>query len=141
MPEPTASAAAAVTIAATSAAIPVISAFGVPLGLRVDFLVAGLLGSLVGIVLLNIVPGSSDTWREFLRLTGRRMAVAVASSITAGYSTPLILLLPLSMKIPDSLVLNCAFIVGASAQYALTSLIRRFSPPTPPAAPAMEGQQ
>lgn len=134
MPEPTATAAATVTLVATSVSIPVISAFGVPLGLRVDFLVAGLLGSLVGIILLNIVPGSSDTWREFLRLTGRRMAVAIASSITAGYSTPIMLLIPLSMKMPDSLVLNCAFIVGASAQYVLTTLIRRLAPapaPTP----------
>jgi drug/metabolite transporter (DMT)-like permease len=105
-----------------------VTAFGVPLGLRADVLVAGLLGSLIGIILLNTVPGSIDTWPELVRTTLRRMAVAGASAILAGYSTPVVLLIS---NIPDSLLLGVACVVGAGSQQVLNFLIRRFAPPAP----------
>lgn len=122
MPEPTSAATA--TLVAAAAAVPALTAFGVPLGLRPDLLVAGFSGSIVAIVLLNSVPATNDTWRELLRTTLRRMAVAVASSLTAGYLAPLALLVA---SLPASLLLGGAFVVGAGAQQVLVFFIQRFS--------------
>lgn len=122
MPEPTSTAAA--TLAAAAATIPMISAFGVPLGLRVDLLIAGFAGSLVAIILLNSVPSTGDTWRELVRATVRRMMVAFASSLTAGYLTPLAMLVA---ALPESLLLGAAFAVGGGAQQVLMFAIRRLS--------------
>lgn len=122
MPEPTTSAAA--TLAAATAAVPVLTAFGMPLGLRGDVLIAGFAGSLVAIILLNTVPSSGDTWRELVRTTLRRMFVALASSLTAGYLTPLTLLVT---NVPEALMLGSAFAVGGGAQQVLMGTIRRFS--------------
>lgn len=122
MPEPTSTAAA--TLAAASIAVPALTAFGIPLGLRPDLLVAGFSGGIVSIILLNSVPSSGDTWRELLRTTLRRTAVAVASSLTAGYLAPLALLLA---SLPESLLLGAAFAVGGGAQQVLMFLIQRFA--------------
>ena len=122
MPEPTSTAAA--TLAAAAATIPMVSAFGVPLGLRVDLLIAGFAGSLVAIILLNSVPSTGDTWRELVRATVRRMMVAFASSLTAGYLTPLAMLVA---ALPESLLLGAAFAVGGGAQQVLMGIIRRLS--------------
>lgn len=125
MPEPTSTTAAAVTtLAAAGVSIPMLTAFGVPLGLRADLLIAGFFGSLVAIILLNSVPGNGDTWRELVRTTLRRMFVAVASSLTAGYLTPLVLLLS---SLPAPLLLSAAFAIGGGAQQVLTFVIRRVS--------------
>ncbi|GGH62090.1 hypothetical protein GCM10010975_26440 [Comamonas phosphati] len=121
MAEPTSTAAATIAGAAISA--QALTAFGVPLGLRADVLLAGFLGSLVSIILLNAVPGGSDTWQDMLRLSVRRMAVAWASSITAGYLTPLVLLVE---SVPESVLLPMACLVGASAQHVLRSLIGKY---------------
>lgn len=129
MPEPTSTTAAAVaTYAAAGLSVPVITAFGVPLGLRADVLIAGFFGSLVAIILLNSVPSEGDTWQHLVRSTFKRMFVAVASSLTAGYLTPLALLLA---SLPDALLLSAAFGVGGGAQRVLLILIARFG--TPPA--------
>ncbi len=122
MPEPTTT--AAVTLVSATAAVPVLTAFGVPLGLRADLLIAGFAGSLVAIILLNTVPSSGDTWQNLIRTTLRRMFVALASSLTAGYITPLALLVA---ALPESLVLGAAFAVGAGAQKVLMFVIRRLS--------------
>ena len=124
MPEPTITTAGA-TIAAATAAVPMLTAFGVPLGLRPDVLVAGFAGALVAIVLLGSVPAEGDTWRHLVSTTFRRIAVALASSLTAGYLTPLTLLLA---NLPDSLLLGAAFAVGGGAQRVLLAGIRRISP-------------
>jgi len=124
MPEPTSSAAGALTLATATATSSVITAFGVSLGLRVDVLIAGFAGALVAIILLNAVPGSSDTWRELVRTTVRRMFVAFASSLTAGYLAPVALL---AANLPDSLLLGGAFAVGGGAQQVLVFAIRRVS--------------
>lgn len=127
MPEPTSTTAAALaTLAAAGVSIPMLTAFGVPLGLRADLLIAGFFGSLVAIILLNSVPGTTDTWRELVRTTLRRIFVAVASSLTAGYLTPLVLLLS---SLPAPLLLSAAFAVGGGAQQVLVFAIRRMSVP------------
>ncbi len=143
MPEPTTTAAAGATLAVSSegvgftmavsaASASAITAFGVPLGLRADLLIAGFAGSLVAIILLNVVPSTGDTWPELVRTTLRRMAVAAASSLTAGYLTPLAMLVA---ALPDSLLLGGAFAVGGGAQQVLMFAIKRLSGGPPPAAP------
>ena len=135
MPDPVSTTATA-TLAAASVTVPVLTAFGVPLGLRPDLLVAGFAGSLVAIVLLNSVPSTGDTWRLLVRTPVRRMAVALASSLTAGYLTPLAMLIA---AVPEPLLLGSAFAVGGGAQQVLMFAIRRFSgavaPPDPPVPP------
>lgn len=114
---------ASLTLAAATVTVPVLTIFGVPLGLRPDILVAGFGGALAAIILLNSVPGTGDTWRALLSTTWRRMAVVAASSITAGYLVPLSLLLA---NVPDSLQLAAAFAVGGGAQQALARAVGRF---------------
>lgn len=136
MPEPTTTAAGVLTVATATATSTMITAFGVSLGLRVDVLIAGFAGALVAIILLNAVPGSSDTWRELLRTTMRRMFVAFASSLTAGYLAPLALL---AAQLPDSLLLGGAFAVGGGAQQVLVFAIKRISGQVHPAPQAPGG--
>ena len=125
MPEPTTTAAGLATVAGAAVSTSALTAFGVPLGLHVDLLLAGFFGALVSIILLNTVPGTADTWRELLRTSVRRLAVACASSITAGYLTPLALLIA---NVPASLMLSMAFLVGAGAQRVLLALMRKYWP-------------
>jgi hypothetical protein len=133
MAEPTSTALAAATFVATSVSLPVLTVLGIPLGLRIDLLIAGFFGSLVAIILLNSVPSTGDTWRELIRTTLRRMFVAAASSLTAGYLTPLVLLMA---NLPEPLVIGVAFAVGGGAQQVLMSAILRIRGPQPqPGAP------
>lgn len=118
MPEPTSTATA--TLIATGASIPVLTAFGVPLGLRADVLLAGLLGAIVAIILLNTVPSKGDTWRNLIDTTMRRTSVAVASAAVSGYIVPAMLE---SHKL--EVFLATAFIVGAGAQKVLAMLVER----------------
>lgn len=134
MAEPTTTAAAAATLAAAGVSIPMLTLFGTPLGLRADVLIAGLLGSFVTIILLNTVPGRDDTWQELIRTTLRRLFVALASALTAGYLTPLALLMS---NVPPPLFLSVAFAVGGGAQKVIAFAINKFSgPPEPPPPPA-----
>ena len=123
MAEPTLT--AVVTLGAVTVTVPMLTAFGIPLGLRADFLVAGFAGSIVAITLLNTVPSTGDTWRELIKTTIRRMMVTVASSLTSGYLTPLVLHL---LAIPDYYFLGGAFAVGGGAQQVMTYVIRKFAP-------------
>lgn len=133
MPEPTSTTLAAATYAAAGMTVPVITAFGIPLGLRADVLIAGFFGSLVAIILLNSVPSEGDTWQHLVRTTFKRIFVAVASSVTAGYLTPMALLVA---NLPDPMFLCAAFGVGGGAQRVLLVMIAKFgTPPAPPAAP------
>lgn len=123
MPEPTSTAAGA-TLVGSAVTVQALTAFGVSLGLRADILIAGFAGSLVAIVLLNTVPSTGDTWPELVRTTLRRMLVALASSLTAGYLTPLAMLMA---NLPDALVLGGAFAVGAGAQRVLAKAVNKVS--------------
>lgn len=125
MPEPTSTAVA--TVAVATATLPALTAFGVPLGLRPELLVAGFAGALVAVVLLNSVPSSGDTWRELLKTTWRRIWVAVASSVTAGYLTPMA---AAAAALSDATTLGMAFAAGAGAQQALRAAIERFGAKT-----------
>lgn len=132
MPEPVSSTAAGVaTLAVAAVSTTAVTAFGIPLGLRADFLVAGLFGSLAAITILNTVPGTGDTWRGLVRTTVRRMCVAVASSLTAGYLTPMFL--PTAYVV-HPLQLGAAFVIGAFAQRMLVVARDRVSPPDKPGA-------
>lgn len=124
MPEPTSTTAAA-TLVSAPAAVSVLTAFGVNLGLRPDVLVAGFAGALVAIILLGSVPSEGDTWQHLLRTTIKRMAVSLASSLTAGYCTPVVML---AVSMPDPLLLGAAFGIGAGAQRVLRNAIDRVSP-------------
>ena len=124
MPEPTSTAAGIATVAVYAGATSAITAFGVPLGLRADLLIAWFAGSLVAIILLNTVPGTGDTWQQLARTTWRRLAVACASSLTAGYLTPLAMLVA---QLPEALLLGGAFAVGGGAQQVLMFAINRLS--------------
>lgn len=119
MPEPTSTAAATLVLA--GAAVPVLTAFGVPLGLRADVLLAGFLGAVAAIALLNTVPLTGDTWRELLRTSVRRVSVAVASAFVAGYLVPS----ALNDHAALSNLLASAFAVGAGAQKVLNVVIDR----------------
>ena len=121
MAEPATSAVA--TLAASAGAIPLLTAFGVPLGLRADILLAGFCGALVAIVLLNTVPSVGDTWRLLLKTTFQRMAVTVTSAITAGYTVPG--MLHEAVSLPTMLL--TAFVIGAGAQKILAAMVTRFA--------------
>ena len=131
MPEPTSTAAGIATLAATAVSTAAITAFGIPLGLRADLLVAGLFGSLGAIIMLNTVPGSSDTWRELVRTTLRRMLVAMASSVTAGYLTPMF---AVPSIVGEPWQLGAAFVVGAFAQRMLVLARDKVAPHGKPGA-------
>lgn len=125
MPEPAStSASIAVLAASTVVAAPVLTAFGVPLGLHADTLLAGFLGAVAAIALLDIVPSSGDTARELVRTSVRRVGVAVGSAVTAGYLTPLVAIFA---SVPDSASLALAFVTGAGAQRMLKVALDRVS--------------
>lgn len=120
MPEPTSAAGA--TLLAQAVAVPVLTVFGVSLGLRADVLLAGFGGAVAAITLLNSVPATGDTWRELVRTSLKRVGVALGSAVTAGYTAPLVGFI---QGIPQPLVLGVAFVVGAGALSLLPWLIQR----------------
>lgn len=121
MPEPTSVTVA--TLAAQAVAVPVLTVFGVSLGLRPDMLLAGFAGAVAAITLLNTVPSSGDTLKELGRTSLKRVGVCVGSAVTAGYTAPLFGLIN---AIPESMILGVAFVVGAGALSLLPWIIERF---------------
>lgn len=121
MAEPTSTTVAAVT---TIAAANVITAFGVSIGLRADILIAGFSGSIISIIFFNKVPSTGDTWPHLIRTTMQRMLFVLASSLTAGYLTPVALLLT---NIPDVFSTGAACAIGYGAKDAITFVIRRLT--------------
>ena len=117
MPEPTATTSTAI---AAAAAVPALTVFGESIGLAPGLLVAGALGSFVAMVLLNTVP---DEGRTLFRSVLRRMSVLFASSITAGYLTPLLLELG---EHSQAVKFGIAFVTGGGAQWILLAFIKRF---------------
>lgn len=122
MPEPTTTTAVA-TVLAASTTVPMLELFGVSVGLRPDVLIAGFAGALVAIVLLDSVPTAGDTWQHLLRSTIKRIFVSVASSITAGYVAPFMLLVS---NLPEGLLLFVAFVLGSGAQKGLRLAMEKF---------------
>lgn len=118
---------AAATLAATGIAVPVLSAFGVSLGIRPDILLAGFCGAVAAMSLLNTVPGTGDTMKELVKTTFARVGVSIGSAVTAGYVTPSI---ADWMKMPESTALGLAFIVGAGAQTILKAAVQRVAKST-----------
>lgn len=124
MLEPTSTTVTVVAAAAT-ASIPVLTILGVPLGIRVDWLMAGFLGALVGIILFDTVPTVGDSWQQLARNTFKRMFVMVASSLTAGYLTPIIALSFAAMV--DPVLLGIAFGIGIAPKFIMGIVLKRFS--------------
>ncbi len=124
MAEPLTTTAAHATLAASAAAVPILSVFGVPLGLRADELLAGFAGALAAISLLDSVPMTGDTLGELTRSSLRRVFVAIGSAVTAGYLVPLLAIMA-PMPLHQSLELSLAFVVGAGAQRILRAVIER----------------
>ena len=118
-------ASAAVKLGLAGAALPVLELFGVPLGLRVDQLLAGFFGSLSAMVLLNSVPSTGDTIAELVRTSMRRIMVSVTSAVTAGYLVPLTVAV-LDLK-TQGLDLAIAYAIGAAAQKILRATAERLS--------------
>ena len=77
--------------------------------------------TLVGLI---VASSTGDTWRELLRTTLRRIGVAAASSLTAGYLTPM---LTGAVSMSEAAALGAAFTVGAGAQQVLRLAIERFA--------------
>lgn len=123
MPEPTATA----TLAAGAAVVPVLSVFGVSLGLRPDELLAGFGGALAAIALLDTVPSTGDTWRELIRTSLRRVSFATASAVTAAYLVPLA---SLFTTIPTSAELGMCFVCGVGAQRFLRKAVDKIEQKT-----------
>lgn len=113
MAEPT------ITSVSAIAAVPVLTAFGVSLGLNPGVLIAGAFGSFVAMVLLNIAPEEATLLRTILR----RFAVLFASSMTAGYLTPLMMA---ATTLGEAVQFGSAFVIGGSAQWVLLAFIKRF---------------
>lgn len=112
-------------LVAAPAVVPQIVIFGIALGLRADVLVAGFFGALVAIVLLDTVPSTGDTLGALVRTTWRRMWHALASSVVAGYLTPLVMLMEgQNLHIPEALMLSMAFVMGAGAQGYLRKYVK-----------------
>ena len=105
--------------ASVAASVPVLTVAGYSLGLQPGLLIAGSLGAFVGIVLLNTVPGEGKPWWYAVL---RRLLVMVASAITAGYLTPIILAW---VTINESSQVGLAFVVGGSAQWMMQAVIKR----------------
>lgn len=122
MPEPTSTTATAVTLATSAAAVPILTLFGVPLGLRADVLLAGFAGAIAAMALLDSVPSTGDTIRELLRTTLRRVGVACGSAVTSGYLVPI---LGVAISTPVEVHLSVAFVCGAGAQRFLKMMIDR----------------
>lgn len=140
MPEPLHSGATAVVtgaamvpvLNAVPAYVPQIIIFGYAVGLRADVLLAGFAGSVVAIAFFNAVPSTGDTRWELARTSWRRMWHCLACALTAGYLTPLLLLLDgllviggEKVRIPESLTLSVAFVAGAGAQRILGRFIKK----------------
>jgi hypothetical protein len=117
------------TLAGSLVAVPVLTVFGMGLGLRGDVLMAGFSGAVAAMAILNTVPSSGDTTRELVRTTAKRVGVAVGSAVTAGYTAPLVILIN---NVPEVLVLSIAFVIGAGAMQILPWLIERFGKAKPP---------
>lgn len=111
------------TLLAQAAVVPIITAFGVPLGLRADVLLAAFAGALAAMALLNTVPSSGDTLLDLLKTSLTRVGVAAGCAAFGGYAAPLVALM---ISMPDTVILGVAFILGAGARRILPLLIDRF---------------
>lgn len=126
MAEPTSTAASVAALAAaTGVALPMLTMFGVPLGLRLDLLLAGFFGAIAAIALLDSVPSTGDSLAELLKTSFKRVGVATGSAATAGYTSPLVAMVSV-IPVPDTLLLALSFVIGAGAQRFLRWLIGKF---------------
>lgn len=103
----------------------ILTIFGVSLGLRPDFLVAGMLGAVASIFLLNSVPMEGFGVLARISNMAQRFFVVLSSSVTSGYLAPLVTSLISAMN--AELQLGVAFVIGAGARVLLQRIIQRYS--------------
>lgn len=111
--------------ATVGGAVQILTIFGVSLGLRPDFLVAGMLGAVASIFLLNSVPLEGHGVMARISNMLQRFFVVLSSSVTSGYMTPLSMAMIPTMG--AELQLGVAFVVGAGARILLQRCIQRYS--------------
>jgi len=120
-------------------AVQILTIFGVSLGLRPDFLIAGMLGAVASIFLLNSVPLEGQGFGARLSNMFQRFFVVLSSAATAGYLSPLFAGL---LSLNSDWGMATAFLVGAGARILLLASINRLhgkidpatarkAPPTP----------
>lgn len=134
MPEPmsiTSTAVSVTTVGLSAPALTMLTVAGLNLGVSPELLVAGFAGALAAIVLLNAVPQEEDTIKSLVSTAIRRIFVAIASSLTAGYLTPGVMQLS---GLPSYWVMGAAFVIGAGAQSILRWAIERIKQPKSAAA-------
>lgn len=112
----------ATTVVAAVVTAPVLTLFGIPLGLRADQLLAGFFGALAAIALLDRLPYANDSLQELIKTSFRRVGVALASAVTAGYIAPLVAIL---VNVPEAALLALCFVIGGAAQQVLRAVIGR----------------
>ena len=129
MAEPTSTAAVAFTLVAGGAAIPVLHILGVPLGVRPDILMWGLMGGLIALIHIQAPPPKAGILQAML--IGMSWIFALLSSaLTSGFIAPAvaIMLNAVAPIIPPDITLSMtAFIIGATAQQTLASVTERLN--------------
>lgn len=122
MAEPIFTPAAVATLAASAAAVPVLTLLGYPLGIRPEVLFAGFAGGCFGVAFLNTVPAlphpEFPIWVSAIWTASRRIVAVMSSSLAAGYIAPSIA----ATAAPEQLFL-AAFVVGAGAQGIVTAAL------------------
>lgn len=111
----------AASATATTVSVPMLTVAGISLGLHPGLLIAGAFGAFVGMVLLNTVPGEGKPWWYAVL---RRVLVMIASAVTAGYLTPVVMSLA---AFNESLQMGTAFLVGGSAQWMMQAFLKRLT--------------
>lgn len=111
-----------------SAAIPVLHVLGIPLGIRPDILMWGLIGGIIALILLRPPPPSSSIWRAVV--TGLYLILSLlAGAVTSGVLSQAIAIMfhaaiPI---IPIDITLSVtAFVIGAKSQQTLVAITSRF---------------
>lgn len=126
--------------AGVGSAVQVLTIAGVSLGLRPDFLIAGMLGAVVSIFLLNSVPLVGDGFGARINNMAQRFGVVLCSAVTSGYLTPLVAsTLTVITTVSEAWLLGLAFVVGAGARAFLQRILKHYTDASSSATATKEG--
>jgi hypothetical protein len=111
-----------------SAAIPVLHVLGIPLGIRPDILMWGLIGGIIALIHLRAPPPSASVWRAVV--AGLYLILSLlASAVTSGIlSEAIAIMLHAAIPIipPEVTLSMTAFVIGATSQQTLAAITSRF---------------